>query len=235
MNKLKQNLTICALFLLLIVVAASPLFLIEFNNEQIINKINIMSMQTESMELEESPSVDYNTEERIQIIKNVKSSKTGVITEQQVSSMSDDKKRKLLHSMEEQFDILFNLGALPKIEFPESNYVLISKTTYNDTINPNESVSIWSIDVEYPDFYVSVQMDTETSILYDVTISSTLKLEFDPDHISIMTFLNYLQIKPQHLNWNGIEYGSSGFFLNNDVPIFYYEKSKYYIKYTVTM
>lgn len=236
MNNIKQNTKIITLFALLIVVAATPLLLIESNNERILNKLNIVTIQNESMDDGHSDdlSSNYNITERIQIIRNAQTSKTGAVTEQQLSYLSDEEERSLINSMEAQLAILNNLGVLPKFEFSKEYNTRISKTTYINTLDPNNSVSVWYITVEYSDILVNVQMDTETSILYQVFISSyTDTLDYDPSQLSFLSFLNYLQIEPQNLNWEVNDYNARGIVYDNNNPIYYYDKSQYYINYSI--
>lgn len=236
MNNLKQNIKILTLFVLLIVVTATPLFLIEFSNERLINQLNIVTIQKESMddEYSENPSTNYNTAERIQVIRNAQNSKTGAVTEQQLIYLSDEEERNLIDSVEAQLAVLHNLGALPQFEFPNEYNTIISKTSYINTLNPNNSVGVWFINIEYPNMVVNLQMDTETSILYQVSISSnTDTLDYDHSQLSFLSFLNYLQIEPQNLTWEMNVYDARVIVYDNNNPIYYFNKSNYFINYTI--
>lgn len=199
MNTSKQPLCILALSLLLIAVASLPLILTGFQNHQLMNDLHIDDLPIESVENNQMLSKKYNTLQRLNIIKNsvsIVATNGGVLKYQNTAENAQSNHLDLIRTMEKELTTMQNENILPHFDFPDDcRHASFVKKTFIDSNNPDVSVSIWDISAEYKDFSVKVYMDTETSMLYEVSISTTNDeiFAYEP-FFTFESFDHYLQI-----------------------------------------
>lgn len=198
MNTSKQSLYILALSLLLVAVASLPLVLTGFQNHQLINDLHVAALPIESVENNQMLSKKYNTLQRLNIIKNsisIVATNGGILKYQNASENEQSNHFDLIRTMEQELATMQNENILPHLDFPDDCHASFVKKTFIDSKNPDVSVSIWDISAEYQNFSVKVYMDTETSMLYEVSISTTNDeiFAYEP-FFTFESFDHYLQI-----------------------------------------
>lgn len=220
MDRLKQSFFIIFLFFLLIVVASSPLILTEYDNNRLMNHMNITVLPADMIENEQVVSEDFNTLRRLDTIKKsnsviIRNNETGI------NMVSIEEQNSLVQTMENQLSILHRMQVLPQLAFSKDYQVVIDKKTYMDAQNPSDAVSIWDIGVEYSDFYVNVFMDTDTFILYYIYIYSkngNLDCNFSNDNRS--GFKKYLQIDTEDKNELEKKFGVKGYYSSDSIHLY---------------
>ncbi|MCI8645774.1 MAG: hypothetical protein HFE76_03020 [Firmicutes bacterium] len=85
--------------------------------------------------------------------------------------LSERMKRRLAKRAEKQLKKLQSFGVFPAVSFAGRKDISAEKQIYMDMDNPDRSFSVWEIHMDYPDFFVCVFMDTETSALCEVSLA----------------------------------------------------------------
>lgn len=234
MRKLNKNFKIASLFLLLLVVAATPVLITEFRNQRLIDKPNIIAISTKSLEIDGNTNFDNNIIKRIQTIVKVRTSKTGVTTEQQIS-VKDKISNELIESFKEQIIILQKIQALPQFDITnEYSIDYLEKTTFMDSINPDNLVSVWNIAISYQGLGIRGIMDIDTSVIYEISIySEDDNIQLNKSQVSVEEFLKYLKIDPNKVEQ---KYDHIYHFYSDDniYIMYYFIKQKDYFEYSLT-
>ncbi|MCI8342017.1 MAG: hypothetical protein HFE62_02210 [Firmicutes bacterium] len=205
MEKLRQSFVILMLFVLLTAVAVAPVFVTNHNNERLLGNISVKKLPEEKQEIS-SGTHSKDVKERIKIIKKSLVVKTFRYKKYQNDETYYEKMTNMnvLSIMEEQLSFIQNLG----LSFDDGHAIsMVEKTTYMDTENPNEEVSIWKIDAEYNDFYITAYIDAKTNVVYEIIILLK-KLSFIDDSYAlypenfIKEFSDYLEFDYDHIEEN---------------------------------
>ena len=210
MSKLRQIVTILVLFLLLFMVAVTPKIFLEHKNNQMMDKVQV---EMNSEYVQESPK-DYNNVERLQIIVNSFSKGTGVFTEQNDLTFSDEKMGLLLNQITEQLTILQNKNVLPKFTMSEEYSIdYLNKITCMDRKNPKQVVNFWDIMIINSDYFISLWIDTDTFVIYQIAfVAENSELDLDENNIQPFNFLEYLNINSYQVGYKMNEYGDEIFY-----------------------
>ncbi|WMJ23427.1 hypothetical protein RBG61_01810 [Paludicola sp. MB14-C6] len=196
MNNIKKKLMIVSLLLLLLFIALAPILLTEINNQNLINKPNIVTISTESTERSHSNN-NFSTMERICTIVNANNQKTGIITEQKKLNLSEQQVKEIFNKMQYQIKNLQNQSVLPSFDIAENyNKIDISKRMYVEAIDSNEVVSTWEIMLDNDAFSIRAVIDVNTSIIYEISIFSRIdKQGFDVSRVETSNYFKYLNIE----------------------------------------
>lgn len=216
MSKTNQIIKVMILLIVLFIISISPIWITKLNNERLFNKYNVKKISKESLKIEHESIFDYNTLERIQTIVKAQTEKTGVITRQEID-IKNERISNLIDIMKEQILTVQKMNGLPEFDIDEDyTTIYLYKATFMDSVNPNTSTSVWEINISYPEFGISVTMDTETSVIYQISIYSREdKLQFDTSKISPIAFLEYLEIDSKEVAFKQNEDNTKGFYYVN--------------------
>ena len=221
MIRLKRSVIVCSLFALLFVVFSVPVFLMEHQRKFSLNEVVPYSVETvqlgrnEGVHSESPAAESLSIWERIKLLgSSVSTAVTGThaVTEAQANIV--------LSVLEEQLQVLVSFDALPDLSFSDAasisfvkeTYMPISSDGYVNLIKPDQMISVWKIQAEYPNFRVLAYMDTELSAIYDITISSKGSDFLYPASISEVGFLEYLLEFSDGENKSGDVFSAGGFY-----------------------
>lgn len=234
MIRLKQYVKIISLFALLFVVVSVPAFFIKYQHNHSLDQTVLYPVEMVQFGSDESghdnslPVQDYSIWDRIKLI----GSSNVVIQSADSSDLQTNAnlQESLLPVMEEQLMLLQVNNALPELSFSDVVSASFFKTTYMDMLpategyinmsEPDAMISIWEIQAEYQDFSVLVYMDTEISVLYDVTISSKGSDFIYPSSISEVGFLEYLLEFSDGENKSGDVFSAGGFYSGKTICLY---------------
>lgn len=190
MSAFRQSVRTAALFILLLGVIAVPGILMEHQNSGVLDDVTPYSVKMIALENENAGKEEtdkQNIWERIGMINRAST---------QVQSIEYTPLRtngELCRKMEEQLGILQELGAIPKIDVAEPIDGTYTKRVYMDSEQPELAVSVWVINAAYQDAFLSVYMDVETSVIYDVFLNANPGVSFvDRTDNAIKAFFEYL-------------------------------------------
>ncbi|NBI61991.1 hypothetical protein D3Z38_02650 [Clostridiales bacterium] len=194
MRKQKQWVEILLLFMVLILIAATPLILADEQSSSLMNKVVLSPNEADDQPAGKISASQESMWDRIRCIRQF--SYVKVMTETDSAFFSKQAKEELIRTMEEQLTAIKKHHALPSLDFTAMRRAESSKIIYwQDNAQLESGVSTWYLCVEYPNFSVYAHMDAETSALYEVTIlfdvSKKASLIFSSD-INEKGFLQYL-------------------------------------------
>lgn len=231
MSKRKQGLCMLLFVVLLILAAAAPILLMTYENSRMMNQVTVKTLSSEETEGPNTSQV-YNTRERLEIIRLA----SGVM-EQQTELLSEEQQGDIVRAMKEQFEILADAEVLPRLVFSDAYSTTVHKKTYIISQNPNDSVSIWTIFVQYLEFQIVAYMDMNTSLLYGFNIISY------NDNLSYVSsaqpeegFLTYLQLEGKSPGGEGQSFCADTYYGENIISVFvaiYDEKTQQVSSYNL--
>lgn len=219
-NVIKQRFMILFLFCLLIIITITPIALLGFSNSRMIDHPAIVDLPEESlMSKEQAAPKSYDTLARIQSTQKSIVEKSSFIVNWSSEAMSEAQQDKLILTLEEQLLILHDLNALPELTFSEEYRADIAKKSYMDMQNPNDPINILRINVEYSDLIVSVYMDKETSVLYEVSVYFKNQSNDTLSGLSEEGFLKYLQPDSGSIERDGEIFSTKGYYTSTTVKM----------------
>lgn len=231
MSKRKQSFCILLFVVLLTVTAAAPILLMTYENSRMLNRVTVSTLSAEETEGQNSPRV-YDTRKRLEIIRLA----SGVI-EQQTELLSEEQQGDIVRAMKEQLERLADAEVLPRLGFSDEYSATVHKKTYIISQNPNDSVSIWTIFVQYLEFQVVAYMDMNTSLLYGFNIiSDNNNLSYAPQVQPQEEFLTYLQLEGESPGEEGESFYANTYYGANIISVFvaiYDEKTQQVISYNL--
>lgn len=190
MSVLRPGMKIVALFVLLFGIITVPGILIEYQNLGVLDDVTPYSVKTSSFEDEnggKEEMSDQNIWERIDMINRATTLVQSIeYTPLQING-------ELCRKMEEQLEILQELGAIPELDIAEPVDGTYTKRVYMDSKQPEMAVTMWLINVKYEDAFFSIHMDADCSAIYEVvlTVCSSIALSGRSDG-SRKAFFEYL-------------------------------------------
>lgn len=215
MSKRKQSFCILLFVVLLIVAAAAPILLMTYENSRMLNRVTVSTLSSEETEEKNTTRV-YDTRKRLEIIRLA----SGVI-EQQTELLSEEQQGDIVREMKEQLESLADAEVLPRLGFSDEYSATVHKKTYIISQNPNDSVSIWTIFVQYLEFQVVAYMDINTSLLYGFNIISyNNNLSYVPSAQPEEGFLTYLLLEGKSPGGEGQSFCADTYYGENIISVF---------------
>ena len=230
MKNTMQSIKIVLMFVLLLSVVCIPLLYIEYHNNHLLNEISVSPVQTAELNDPNIAMENYNIWDRIGIMINEPIGvRTRTFTDSPNDYLTNEAESELLQTMEEQLMIVYEHNSLPELTFSEIVQVSIFKDTYmimsssqgyTNVLDSELSISVWAIEAEYQDFNINVYMDTETSALYYITISSkNTNFIYQPE-ISAKGFFEYLKTFSDIPNENEEIFSASSVYSERKIALY---------------
>lgn len=196
---MKEIAKVVSLFLVLILIALSPIFVMERQNNQLIQKVNTESFTAEEIAFQNTNDT-YNSIERIKIIQNSVQKKTGITTLNE-QKMTADEQRVILSRADEAIKSLQDAGFIPTFEVVNTKeFYSIQKNTFSDSKELDKGVSIYTIEIDYANDEVYLWLDEQTSKIYSISIFSEQENnEFFQTDFNVKDYISYLEIDDSQL------------------------------------
>lgn len=207
MKKIKKNLIIVFLFMLLFLAAIAPVFLTEIRNKRMVDKPIVAALPKEYLENSQKSAYDQNVVKKIQTITKVATENTGIVIQNDDKYITQEQKSNVADAVKKQINIMQSAGALPQLNIGEDGRIdYLQKTTYIDSAEPNFAVSVWNTTIYYVDFYISVTMDATSNIIYQITIDSKQgMLSSNTSRRFIQNFFQYLMLDTNKIYYKNNE------------------------------
>lgn len=237
MKKIKKNLIIIFLFMLLFLVAIAPVLLTEISNKRMVDKPIVVSLPKEYLENSKKSVANQNVLKKIQTIVKASTEKTGIVIEKDDIPLTQTQKTNLIDAAKEQINIMQSAGALPQFDISE-NLVMdqLRTTTYIDSAEPNFAVTVWDIMMTDSVFVMTVTMDTTSNVIYQIAID--LKQDVLSSNTSnnfIQRFFQYLMLdtKKLYYKYNGTEKETYCYYAvdENKGILYTFEMGEHYIEF----
>lgn len=222
MSKAKKKIfKIISFFCLLIVITIAPKALLHFNNAQLTDVPNITELSVKAASDETAAEQNCNPFQRIKDTKTALAEKADTLVGFKENNMPEKVKNQLVHTVEKQLSDLQNLHALPELTYPDELYVNVSKRSYIHMQNPYNPINIWGIQINYPEYYVNVYLDIDTSLVYEVSIIAKADyLNYNPEEMSPKGFLEYLQRSASSVEYDGERFYTMGSYAEDSIRLF---------------
>ncbi len=231
MSGFKQNVKIIFLFVLLFAVVFLPVFYTEYNQTHTLNQV--VTYPVQQMEAQTDANHSYNIWERIQAVQ-------GAVVETKINtqdlktngsgySAEDDLRR----IVEDQLAAIQKQNALPELFFSDQAQASVSQRSYVDLDHTELAINVWSILLEYPDYYIQTYMDAETFALYQVVILlKNSDITISPK-LSANGFLEYLKTFSEIPSGEEEIFSANGFYGDRMIYLNLSSVNKENGKYTV--
>lgn len=190
---MKELAKVMSLFMVLIFIALIPVFVMECQNNQLINQVNTENFTPEEVAFE-STKATYSTLERIQIIQNSVRDKTGIATTTE-HKLTADEQRVILSHADKAIKNLQIAGFVPDFEVTNTKqYYSIRKTTFSDSKELSTGVGTYNIQINYTAYTAYVTLDAQTSKIYTIAMVSHQEEDLQTE-FNIQDYISYLEVE----------------------------------------
>lgn len=217
MKKINPNFKIVGLFFLLLIIPFIPLVITQQYNNAGIDKLYTSDFQM----IEEHSSVEseatLSTLEKLAVIVELLYEDNGIITETEYKEipieLGNGMKDKLTHELK----LLMELNAIPEIEL-SSDYTIsrLSKTKIVNHNDKQKRASFWDMEINLSGNDIRVWMDTDTDIVYRLSISDIFDESGDKKYTLAYNFISYLGFEEKDRVTDSSLYGGDYYELNTE-------------------
>jgi len=179
-----------------------PVFLTEIQNRRLVGKATVEKV-TETTIIGEKRKEQISVLDRLKIIVKAETQSTGIVTEQMKLDLNSIDLIKIVDTLQEQVKLMQEANALPQFDMTEDfSLQYFERRTLMDSKEPTTFVSLWDIELIYDEFYIRAYMDTETNVIYQISITGgDDEFQMDISKVKFENFLNYLNVEPTQVAW----------------------------------
>jgi len=179
-----------------------PVLLTEIQNQRLYGKATVEKV-TEATIIGEKRKAQISVLDRLEIIVKAETQSTGIVTEQMKLDLNSIDLIKIVDTLQEQVKLMQEANALPQFDMTEDfSLQYFERRTLMDSKEPTTFVSLWDIELIYDEFYIRAYMDTETNVIYQISITSgDDEFQMDISNVKFENFLNYLNVEPTQVAW----------------------------------
>ena len=235
MSMWKNTIKIGLLFIFLFTVAVTPIGIMQIQNNELINQIHTNKLPQQ----EQSKSDSLDIIEKIGIIINEQNKQNGSIrTITRQEQVNIDSQSNIAKNAVQQLVLLQEKNVIPSLEFTQDYEIdNVSKITFLDFDNPQNVVKTIEMTLVFPNFYVGIWIDIETSVIYQFGVFSKELLQFKDKSDSkdcILAYMDYLGIPQEKISLKNSEDGGYCFYDDGTIRFSYeYIIDKEYIVFSL--
>ena len=164
MNNYKNIMKFIIAITLLIIIPLVPLAVSKVQDDELIGHLQIEKIKNEGYHIQTSK---LSVAEKLELIVNYENKGNDIITTTQVQDMSNENIQKIHTIVNEQLNILKNLGILTEFNFDE-NYVCYNYTLkhYSNRLNSQKNVSVYQVGFTNEERIFNAIIDVDTHLIY---------------------------------------------------------------------
>lgn len=149
---------------LLIIIPLVPLVVSKVQDDELIGHLQIEKIKNEGYHIQTSK---LSVAEKLELIVDYENKGNDIITTTQVQDMSNENIQKIHTIVNEQLNILKNLGILTEFNFDE-NYVCYNYTLkhYSNRLNSQKNVSVYQVGFTNEERIFNAMIDVDTHLIY---------------------------------------------------------------------
>lgn len=164
MNNYKNIMKFIIAITLLIIIPLVPLVVSKVQDDELIGHLQIEKIKNEGYHIQTSK---LSVAEKLELIVGYENKGNDIITTTQVQDMSNENIQKIHTIVNEQLNILKNLGILTEFNFDE-NYVCYNYTLkhYSNRLNSQKNVSVYQVGFTNEERIFNAMIDVDTHLIY---------------------------------------------------------------------
>ena len=164
MNNYKNIMKFIIAITLLIIIPLVPLVVSKVQDDELIGHLQIEKIKNEGYHIQTSK---LSVAEKLELIVDYENKGNDIITTTQVQDMSNENIQKIHTIVNEQLNILKNLGILTEFNFDE-NYVCYNYTLkhYSNRLNSQKNVSVYQVGFTNEERIFNAMIDVDTHLIY---------------------------------------------------------------------
>ena len=164
MNNYKNIMKFIIAITLLIIIPLVPLAVSKVQDDELIGHLQIKKIKNEGYHIQTSK---LSVAEKLELIVDYENKGNDIITTTQVQDMSNENIQKIHTIVNEQLNILKNLGILTEFNFDE-NYVCYNYALkhYSNRLNSQKNVSVYQVGFTNEERIFNAMIDVDTHLIY---------------------------------------------------------------------